>query len=66
MQKDPTGAILARIGRRSRNKARSSYWDEHPLLQLFFSSDIIPPEAQQYGGLPSPLTQIPTQQIGVQ
>lgn len=40
---NPRASILARIALKSPNPLRKNYWKQHPLLQIFFSDDIVVP-----------------------
>ncbi len=49
---DATAAIMARVALKTRNPARARYWDENPILSLFFGGEILIDEAIGFG-LPS-------------
>lgn len=48
-QEDPTTAIMARIALKTRNPERQRYWEENPILSLFFGNDVLLDEAISFG-----------------
>lgn len=48
-QKDPTLAVLAKLAQQRYNSERTQFWQENPILSLFFSDSILPEEASALG-----------------